>query len=498
MAFGLNRAEVIGRLGADVTINHLASGGRVANLSIATDESYIDKQTGERVDRTEVAPGRDLPERAGRYVREARPQGPAGLRRRQAPDPALEEGRRGQRSVLDRDPAGPGWACPILGQAQRQRRHGAGRRGDPARRVRSRRSDRHRRDSLLGEPSFVLSLLPATGGRRFGVDPLFCFLLRVRPRPGLAPALRAGRFDRRRRREAAGGRYRTSPARPEESCHAHPVLRSRRSFAMNAGPSPPPPSPRAPRPSADAIFPTAAGRADTGSRATSTAPAGAPSTSGSPAPARLVNSPTRPQGSMATSSTSSVTACARRRCARRSTRPAPSSPCRLRRRRAGATPTTPPKRPVACGGAAAPSTGRMPKPISRRGVSRAAGSRRCASTLLLYIGTAAAFAACLRSSPPSPATRGNAPVRGNTPVRGNAPVTAPSAACSVPGSIRDGPPKTMLHTAPPLYGRGHTRGSAVVAFAPAVWSAGVRESQIGNGPARYRRVHAEARTCAIC
>ena len=34
--------------------------------------------------------------------------------------------------------------------------------------------------------------------------------------------------------------------------------------------------------------------------------------------------------------------------------------------------------------------------------------------------------------------------------------------------------------------------------APDVWSAGVRESQIGNGPARYRRVHAEARTCAIC
>ena len=53
MAFGLNRAEVIGRLGADVTIHQLASGGRVANLSIATDESYIDKQTGERVDKTE-------------------------------------------------------------------------------------------------------------------------------------------------------------------------------------------------------------------------------------------------------------------------------------------------------------------------------------------------------------------------------------------------------------------------------------------------------------
>ena len=53
MAFGLNRVELIGRLGADVTVNHLTSGGRVANMSIATDESYISKQTGERVDKTE-------------------------------------------------------------------------------------------------------------------------------------------------------------------------------------------------------------------------------------------------------------------------------------------------------------------------------------------------------------------------------------------------------------------------------------------------------------
>ena len=43
MAFGLNRVELIGRLGADGTVNHLASGGRVANLSVATDESYLNK-----------------------------------------------------------------------------------------------------------------------------------------------------------------------------------------------------------------------------------------------------------------------------------------------------------------------------------------------------------------------------------------------------------------------------------------------------------------------
>ena len=54
MSFGLNRVELIGRLGADVVVNHLPSGGRVANLSIATDESYINRQAGgERVDKTE-------------------------------------------------------------------------------------------------------------------------------------------------------------------------------------------------------------------------------------------------------------------------------------------------------------------------------------------------------------------------------------------------------------------------------------------------------------
>ena len=53
MSFGLNRAEMIGRLGADVTVNHLTSGGRVANMSIATDEGYLDKNSGSRVDKTE-------------------------------------------------------------------------------------------------------------------------------------------------------------------------------------------------------------------------------------------------------------------------------------------------------------------------------------------------------------------------------------------------------------------------------------------------------------
>ena len=44
MSFGMNRVELIGRLGADVTINHLANGGRVANMSVATDEILSESQ----------------------------------------------------------------------------------------------------------------------------------------------------------------------------------------------------------------------------------------------------------------------------------------------------------------------------------------------------------------------------------------------------------------------------------------------------------------------
>ena len=40
MAFGKNFAELIGRLGADATINHLPNGGRVANLNVGRVEDW--------------------------------------------------------------------------------------------------------------------------------------------------------------------------------------------------------------------------------------------------------------------------------------------------------------------------------------------------------------------------------------------------------------------------------------------------------------------------
>ena len=53
MAFGMNKVLLIGRLGAAAAISHLATGTKVANISIATDEGYYDKNRGERVQKAE-------------------------------------------------------------------------------------------------------------------------------------------------------------------------------------------------------------------------------------------------------------------------------------------------------------------------------------------------------------------------------------------------------------------------------------------------------------
>ncbi|WP_420408643.1 single-stranded DNA-binding protein [Hoeflea sp.] len=53
MAGSLNRAELIGHLGADPEIRRTQSGNAIANLSVATSESWRDKNTGERREKTE-------------------------------------------------------------------------------------------------------------------------------------------------------------------------------------------------------------------------------------------------------------------------------------------------------------------------------------------------------------------------------------------------------------------------------------------------------------
>ena len=53
MAGSVNKVILIGNLGKDPEIRSFQNGGRVASFSIATSESWKDKATGEKKDRTE-------------------------------------------------------------------------------------------------------------------------------------------------------------------------------------------------------------------------------------------------------------------------------------------------------------------------------------------------------------------------------------------------------------------------------------------------------------
>ena len=53
MAGSVNKVILIGNLGADPEIKSFQNGGRIANLRLATSESWKDRTTGERKERTE-------------------------------------------------------------------------------------------------------------------------------------------------------------------------------------------------------------------------------------------------------------------------------------------------------------------------------------------------------------------------------------------------------------------------------------------------------------
>ncbi len=72
MARGINKVIIVGNLGNDPDTRYMPSGSAVTNLSIATNESWKDKQTGEQKDRTEwhkVAMFGRLAEIAAEYLR---------------------------------------------------------------------------------------------------------------------------------------------------------------------------------------------------------------------------------------------------------------------------------------------------------------------------------------------------------------------------------------------------------------------------------------------
>jgi len=72
MARGINKAIIVGNLGQDPEVRYLPNGGAVANLSVATSESWKDKNTGEQKTETEwhrVVIYQKLAEIAGEYLR---------------------------------------------------------------------------------------------------------------------------------------------------------------------------------------------------------------------------------------------------------------------------------------------------------------------------------------------------------------------------------------------------------------------------------------------
>ena len=72
MAQGINKVILVGNVGGDPETKYMPSGGAVTNLSIATSESWKDKQTGQPQERTEwhrVVFFNRLAEIASEYVR---------------------------------------------------------------------------------------------------------------------------------------------------------------------------------------------------------------------------------------------------------------------------------------------------------------------------------------------------------------------------------------------------------------------------------------------
>ncbi len=72
MARGINKVILVGNLGQDPEVRYMPSGGAVTTISVATTDSWMDKSSGQRQDRTEwhrVVMFNKLAEIAGEYLK---------------------------------------------------------------------------------------------------------------------------------------------------------------------------------------------------------------------------------------------------------------------------------------------------------------------------------------------------------------------------------------------------------------------------------------------
>ncbi len=75
MAGSMNKVILIGRIGQDPKLSYTTSGQAVANFSVATDEGYKDRNSGQKVEKTEwhrIVAWRQTAEFVGKYLSKGR------------------------------------------------------------------------------------------------------------------------------------------------------------------------------------------------------------------------------------------------------------------------------------------------------------------------------------------------------------------------------------------------------------------------------------------
>jgi single stranded DNA-binding protein len=102
----LNRATIIGYLGADPELRNLPSGQPVVNFTVATDETFLDKQ-GQKQDRVEwhhVVAFARIAETCARYLKKGRQVYVEGRLRTREYEAKNNGGRRQRTEIRGRGP----------------------------------------------------------------------------------------------------------------------------------------------------------------------------------------------------------------------------------------------------------------------------------------------------------------------------------------------------------------------------------------------------------
>ena len=129
---GVNRVTILGNLGNDPEVKYTASGSAIANLTVATSESWNDKSTGEKREAVEwhrVVLFGKLAEVAGEHLRKGSQVYIEGqLRTRKWTDNAGQEkyttevvvGMNGIMQMIGGKPQQSGWGQPQQPKSQQQ------------------------------------------------------------------------------------------------------------------------------------------------------------------------------------------------------------------------------------------------------------------------------------------------------------------------------------------------------------------------------------------